>query len=183
MNHSLLPGLRLRTLGEMKLAPLSRAARMTSSRWASSSVRSGDDGGDHDAAADAGGDELAHRFEALDGATGAGFELLPDRFVERGDAEGDLGVGDLRQARPEFDVAEDGGRLREHVDRLLELEEDVEDAARDAVLDLGLLVGVAGGAEDDEVLVPARAVGAGRGARRRRSSSPAMRDSNSRPES
>ena len=41
MNHSLLPGLRLRTFGAMKFAPCSRAALMTASRCGSSSVTPG----------------------------------------------------------------------------------------------------------------------------------------------
>jgi glucose 1-dehydrogenase len=81
---------------------------------------------------------------------------LADVLVERPDAHRHARLRDLREAAEEIEVADDHRRLRQHRHRVAEVRERLDDAARQPVAPLAVLVRISRRPHRDRVAGPAR---------------------------
>ena len=119
-------------------------------------VQARDDRGDADAGLDPGVREHSKRLEALGREARARLDRAPGCVVRERNREAD---GDLRLARhrgQQRNVAPDEGALRNHSDRVAEVETDLETTPRQAVHRLERLVAVRVAGEGDDLASPGR---------------------------
>ena len=141
----------------IETAPASTQALTTASQLLLAVGEPGQDRRDQHAARDAGLVQARERLDAAPGRGRAGLADAPDLLVECADREVDAHVGALGGGREQVEIAQDHGRLREDRERVAGAAERLDDAAREPVAALALLVGVGVRAHGDVLAAPARA--------------------------
>ena len=140
----------------IETAPASTQARTTSESCSSPSEMPGQDRRDQNTARDSCLVQSRDGLDASQRRRRARLAHVPDILVERADGEIGPHLGTFCGRLEHVEIAQDHRRLRQHRERIARVAERLEDAAREPVAALGLLVGIGVRAHRDVLAAPAR---------------------------
>ena len=118
--------------------------------------QAGEDGRHEHAGADPGVGEAPQDLQPLTPRRRPGLDDAAHVLVERAHAHGDRERGPVVQPQEGVEVAQDHGRLRQDRERVPEIRQRLDHAARQPVAPFAVLVGVGGRAHGHRLPVPAR---------------------------